>query len=200
MQAQLRERGFVLERKKTEEMSKAELSAYKKSLKEEAAERRRLKKEAWQAYRATHVVHLGEGIFWNDESDLDRWDQPNAEERAAENELPALDTPAEARRGHGADAARAALARLPPRGGHAASTTGASPSPSATARRGAIWAPLPKLKAAQRWILRNVVERLPVHGASHGFLAEPIHRHQRRRRTPAPRSCSRSTSRTSSRR
>src|SRR5262249_10503411 len=35
----------------------------------------------------------------------------------------------------------------------------------------AIWAPLPKLKATQRWILRNIVERLPVHGAAHGFLA-----------------------------
>jgi hypothetical protein len=34
----------------------------------------------------------------------------------------------------------------------------------------AIWAPLPTLKAAQRWILRNVVERLPVHGSAHGFL------------------------------
>ena len=85
VQAQLRERGFVLERKKTESMSKSELSAYKKSLKEEAAERRRLKREAWLAYRATHVVHLGEGegIFWNDESDFDKWDTPNAEERAA---------------------------------------------------------------------------------------------------------------------
>jgi hypothetical protein len=31
---------------------------------------------------------------------------------------------------------------------------------------------MPKLKAAQRWILQNVVERLPVHGASHGFLAD----------------------------
>jgi RNA-directed DNA polymerase len=31
---------------------------------------------------------------------------------------------------------------------------------------------MPKLKAAQRWILRNVVERLPVHGATHGFLAD----------------------------
>ncbi len=34
----------------------------------------------------------------------------------------------------------------------------------------AIWAPLPKLKAAQRWILRNIVEKLIVHGAAHGFL------------------------------
>jgi hypothetical protein len=35
----------------------------------------------------------------------------------------------------------------------------------------AIWAPLPQLKAAQRWILHHIVERLPVHGAVHGFFA-----------------------------
>jgi hypothetical protein len=29
---------------------------------------------------------------------------------------------------------------------------------------------MPKLKAAQHWILRNIVERLLVHGAAHGFL------------------------------
>jgi hypothetical protein len=34
----------------------------------------------------------------------------------------------------------------------------------------AIWAPLPKLKAAQHWVLRNVAEKLPVHGSAHGFL------------------------------
>ena len=26
----------------------------------------------------------------------------------------------------------------------------------------AIWAPLPALKAAQQWVLRNIVEKLPV--------------------------------------
>src|SRR5262249_23479240 len=34
----------------------------------------------------------------------------------------------------------------------------------------AIWAPLPKLKKAQRWILQNIVEKLLVHGSVHGFL------------------------------
>ena len=29
---------------------------------------------------------------------------------------------------------------------------------------------MPKLKAAQHWILYNVVERLLVHGAAHGFI------------------------------
>ncbi len=34
-----------------------------------------------------------------------------------------------------------------------------------------ITAPKRELKAAQRWVLANVVERLPVHGAAHGFVA-----------------------------
>ena len=34
----------------------------------------------------------------------------------------------------------------------------------------AIWAPLPRLKKAQRWILHNIVEKLLVHGSVHGFL------------------------------
>src|SRR5262249_9347798 len=34
----------------------------------------------------------------------------------------------------------------------------------------AIWAPMPLLKAAQHWILHNIAEKLPVHGAVHGFL------------------------------
>jgi hypothetical protein len=34
-----------------------------------------------------------------------------------------------------------------------------------------ITSPKPELKQAQRWVLSNVVERLPVHGAAHGFIA-----------------------------
>ena len=33
-----------------------------------------------------------------------------------------------------------------------------------------ISAPKPQLKAAQRWIARNITEHLPVHGAAHGFV------------------------------
>ena len=90
IQAQLKEKGFLIERKPTDNMSKAELERYKKTLKEEAAERRRLAREAWQAYKAAHLVHLGEGVFWNDDLDHDKWDLPDAEERQAENELPKL--------------------------------------------------------------------------------------------------------------
>ena len=51
-----------------------------------------------------------------------------------------------------------------------------------------IWAPMPRLKAAQRWILHNIVERLPVHGAAHGFLAGRSILTQRRRSTRTRRS------------
>jgi hypothetical protein len=169
VRAQLRERGFVLERKDTAEMSKAQLAAYKKSLKEEAAERRRLKKEAWVAYRATHLVHLGEGIHWNDETDIDRFDHPRAEERAAENELPPLD---------GAPRLAEALGLSIPELRWLAYHREAAEKihyrrftiPKRDGTERAIWAPLPKLKAAQRWILRNVLEPIPIHGASHGFV------------------------------
>ena len=82
---QLEERGYLVERKPTDEMSKADLARYKKALKAEAAERARLKKDSWLAYKATHIVHLGEGVFWNDDLDFDRWDLRNPEERAREN-------------------------------------------------------------------------------------------------------------------
>ena len=34
----------------------------------------------------------------------------------------------------------------------------------------AIWAPKPLLKSTQHWILRQIAERLPVHGSAHGFV------------------------------
>jgi len=169
IQQQLREKGFVLERKPTDGMSKRELAEYKKSLKEEAAERRRLKKEAWQAYRATHVVHLGEGVFWNDDADVDKWDHPRAEERAAENELPPMDKPSQLAEALGLTIPELrwlAFHRDVAEKVHYRRFT----IPKRDGSERAIWAPLPKLKAAQRWILRNVLEPLPVHGASHGFL------------------------------
>ena len=45
--AQLTERGFLVQRRETDQMSDREREAYKKSLKAEAEERRRLSREAW---------------------------------------------------------------------------------------------------------------------------------------------------------
>ncbi|MEK6234908.1 MAG: reverse transcriptase family protein, partial [Planctomycetales bacterium] len=169
VEAQLAERGFSVARRETEGMSKRELDQAKKSLKQEAAERKRLDKEAWTAYKANHIVHLGEGVYWNDETEPDRWDLENAEERAAENGLPPLDAPPQLAEALGWTIAelrwfayhRDAAERV-----HYRRFT----IPKRDGSERAIWAPLPKLKDAQRWILRNIVEKLLVHGAAHGFL------------------------------
>ncbi len=166
---QLVERGFLVERRDTATMSKAELDRYKAQLKKEAAERRQLKKEAWAAYRASHIVHLGEGVYFNDAATADKWDLDELERRAADNALPRLDDP-------GQLAAELGLTVSQLRGlaYHRDAARFVNyhrftiPKSDGTVRP--IWAPMRRLKAAQRWILRNIVEHLPVHGSAHGFL------------------------------
>ncbi len=167
--AQLTERGFVVQRRETDKMSDRERDAYKKSLKAEAEERRRLSREAWDAHKATHIVHLGEGVFWTEGRGHDKWDLPNAEARAAENELPPLDSAKQL-----AEALGLTIAELRRLAYHRDAATVLNyrrftiPKRDGSSR--AIWAPMPRLKKAQRWILHNIVEKLLVHGSVHGFL------------------------------
>lgn len=168
--ATLAETGFSVERRETDRMSKNDLAEYKKSLKAEAAERVRLRRVAWKSYHATHIVHLGDGVYWNDEADFDKYDHPAAEERIAQNRLPTIESP---------DDLAACLGITLPTlrwltySREAATFVHYKPFtiPKASGGKRQIWAPMPKLKAAQTWILRNIVEHLPVHGAAHGFLA-----------------------------
>ena len=171
VERQVRDLGFLVKRRETDGMSEREKKKYKAELKKEAAERKRLRKEAWEAKKAAQIVHLGEHVFWSDAVDFDRFDLPEAEERAAENRLPQLEKPIDLARALGITVAElrwftyhreAALAH----GVHYKRFT-------ITKRDGserAIWAPLPRLKKIQRWILREIVEHLPVHGAAHGFM------------------------------
>ena len=166
---QLRERGFLVTRRDADDMPDREKDLYKKQLKTEAEERKKLKRETWVAFKANHIVHLGDGIFWNDEIKPDKWDTPNSEERAAENELPALDTPLQL-----AEALGVTVPQLRGMAYHRDAATSLHYSrftiPKRDGTERPIWAPKKKLKAAQRWILHNVVERLPVHGAAQGFM------------------------------
>ena len=168
--AQLIERGFVIDVTPKDEMSKREYAQYKKQLKAEAAERKTLKREAWIAYRSKHIVHLGDGVFWNDFTDFDKWDLENAEKRASENDLPPIDSPAQL-----AERLKLTIPQLRWMAFHRDAATFLHyrrftiPKRDGTQRP--IWAPLPKLKATQRWILKNIAERFLVHGTAHGFLA-----------------------------
>jgi RNA-directed DNA polymerase len=169
VEGQLAERGFLVKRRETDKMSERELEAYKKALKAEAKEKRALEAEAWQAYKTSHIVYLGDGVFWKDAAGPDKWDLPHAEERAAENELPPLDTPQQL-----AEALGLSLSELRWLAYHREAATRIHyrrftiPKRDGTER--AIWAPMPKLKQAQHWILRNIAEKLLVHGSVHGFL------------------------------
>jgi hypothetical protein len=168
--AQLQAGGLLVTRRDdAASLPKSELETYKKALKAEAAERRKLRQEAWRAYRANHIVHLGEGVYWSDAGGPDKWDVENAEERAAENELPPLDSPQQL-----AEALGLTVAQLRWLAYHREAATRLHYRRFVIPKRGggerAIWAPLPKLKAVQHWILYHIVEKLPVHGAAHGFL------------------------------
>ncbi|MGB1257370.1 MAG: retron St85 family RNA-directed DNA polymerase [Thiolinea sp.] len=166
---QLNERGFMVARKSTDKMSAAALKRYKAELKKEAAEKRKIKQEAWKVYKATHIVHLGEGIYWHDEMAGDQWDLQDAEKRLLENNLPVLIKAPQL-----AEALELSISELR----HlcyqreAATLTHYTrfEIPKRSGGNRAIWAPRPQLKQAQRWILDNILERLLVHGSAHGFL------------------------------
>ncbi len=170
VQQQLKAQGFLVDRRPTDSMSKRELNTYKQQLKQEAAEKKQLKADAWAAYKANHIVHLGDNIYWNDHHDWDKWDIEKAEERAAENELPPLDCPKQL-----AELLDISIPQLRWLAFHRDMAASIHYNRFTIAKRDGsareIWAPQPILKSVQRKISRAIIENLMVHGASHGFLA-----------------------------
>ncbi len=170
VRGQLRDKGFMVERRDTDGMSKRALNKYKQELKTEAEEKRKLRKKAWQAYKANHIVHLGEGIYWTDDTSEDRWDLENAQKRLLENQLPNITRVKQL-----AEALELSVSELRWLCYHREAATSSHyirfEIPKRSGGQRAIWAPMPKLKKVQRWILREILDRLLVHGAAHGFLA-----------------------------
>lgn len=170
VQEQLRKNGFLVTRRPTDNMTKAELEKYRQELKKEAIEQRRLHKEAGQAYKSKHIMHLGEGIYWTDDSSEDQWDVPNAHKRLLENQLPVITKVAQL-----CEALNLSVSELRwlcyQR--EVASKTHYTrfEIPKRSGGMRAIWAPLPQLKQVQHWILHEILERLVVHGSAHGFIS-----------------------------
>jgi RNA-directed DNA polymerase len=150
-------------------MNDAEKKLYKARREEERRVRRELYKRAWAAYKRAHVVHLGPGVFWHDTADVDRFDADDPERKRQENALPALpDVEAFAK------AVGVPIARLRWLAYHREVDSGTHyvrwKVPKRDGSPRLISAPKPELKRVQRWIMREVTEHLPVHGAAHGFL------------------------------
>ena len=71
-------------------MSDAEKKVFKARREEERRVRRELYQRAWQAYKRSHIVHLGAGVFWHDTADVDRFDADDPSKKRQDNALPAI--------------------------------------------------------------------------------------------------------------
>lgn len=151
-------------------LSDKALAQYKERKKAESELRRTLRKEAWAAYRETHVVHLGAGVHWSDSTRPDAFDREDREARLRSLGLPEIKSAEDLAKSLGLS-----MPQLRWLSFHREVDSGTHyqrwsiPKRDGTART--ITAPRRLMKTAQRWSLRNVLERLPVHGAAHGFLA-----------------------------
>jgi retron-type reverse transcriptase len=142
---------------------KEERAATRAEKKRKAEERRRAHAEIVARRRAEDIVFLGRGVsggLAGRTSDL---------EKLAKTGLPALSTPADA-----AAAMGLSIPRLRWLAFHSEAATVSHyvrfqiPKKSGGMRE--ISAPQPKLAAAQRWILENVLSKVPVEAPAHGFV------------------------------
>jgi hypothetical protein len=170
VEAELKARGLAPEHEDVSGLSEKEKTAWKEKKKAEAAERRSLRRQAWEAWKATHINHLGAGIHWHEATGPDAFDVDHREERAKTNGLPELASPEALAKALGLPVSKLrwfAFHRDVDTGTHYNSWE----IPKRDGGKRTITSPKKDLKAAQRWVLANVVERLPVHGAAHGFVA-----------------------------
>ena len=167
--AELRAKGLYVDADPAT-LREAEKTSFKEKKRAEAVERKRLGHLALAAHRATHVLHVGAGVFYSDDLDETTSEKDARSARARQNDLSGLDSPAALAKGLGVSIPELrwlAFHRDVESRSHYNFFTIAKRDGS----RRTITAPKPELKAAQRWLLRNLVDKLPVHGAAHGFLA-----------------------------
>ena len=151
------------------------LKAYIAARKREDEARAPLRRKVWAAYQATHLVHLGLDIYWNDVVGADFFDPYQRKQRIADNALPELETIEQLISGlqEAVPELNLPLLRWFCYHREVAKTLHYRPYiiPKKSGGVRHIWAPMPQLKAMQRWILHHIAERLPGHGAAHGFIA-----------------------------
>ncbi len=149
-------------------LSDKQKGGFKEKKRAEAEARRALKRLAWHAYRETHITHLG-NVYWDDDQSPDKLDPDRQEERAKDNQVSDLSSPEALANGLGVTISRLRWLTF-----HREVDTATHyrrwQIPKRDGSMRTITAPKKYLKAAQRWALRNVFDKLPVHGNSHGFL------------------------------
>jgi retron-type reverse transcriptase len=135
----------------------------KEQKKREAAERKQRHTEAVALRRKTDIVYLGRGVSKG------LADRRSHVEKLQSLGLPVLSTPADV-----ADALKVTVPRLRWLAYHSEATEilhyvrFTVPKKSGGVRE--LCAPHEDMAAAQEWILRNVLDKVPVHDAAHGFV------------------------------
>ena len=170
VETQLRERRVWVKRQDVLSMGAKAKQAYIEQIKAETAIRKPLQEKVWKTYTALHIVHLGEDIFWQSDVSIDFFDPAHRQSRLKQRQLQDIESAEEL-----SDQMGITLGELRWLCYHREAAKSihyhqfSIPKKSGGERN--IWAPMPKLKAAQTWVLRNIAERLTVHGAAHGFMA-----------------------------
>jgi retron-type reverse transcriptase len=143
---------------------RAERAKLKEQKKKEAEERKRRHAEAVKQRKATDIIFLGRGVSKG------LADRRSHVEKLQAAGLPVLSTAADV-----ATALKLTIPRLRFLAFHADATPVSHYVRFAVPKRsgGERWlaAPMPQLAATQEWILINILEKLPVHAAAHGFVA-----------------------------
>lgn len=126
--------------------------------------------EVLTAYRALHLVHLGDSVFYTEKPAPDPKEPEDRAERLSRHDIPDYESPQALAEAMGLTISQLrwlCYAREVDTGTHYRTFT----IPKRSGGRRTIRAPMPLLKKSQRWVLREILEKMPVHGAAQGFVA-----------------------------
>ena len=137
--------------------------------------RSELRKYVQEARKATHIVHLGPDIFWNDFLKDDHFDPFAPETRLQDRELPIMISVEDVLTFLREAVPDLTIPMLRSYCTHRQMSQAyhyrSFGIPKKTGGIRKIWAPLPRLKAMQKLIQTQIVEKMVIHGAAHGFVA-----------------------------
>ena len=143
----------------------AESRQKQKETKERRARERDLRAENWRRRKGTEIVYLGKEVS----AGLNNFETDT--ERLANNDLPVFETIEELARAMQLSVGKLRFLSFDRRTSETTHYINFK-LPKKTGGHRLISAPMPDLKAAQIWILENILNRVAVSDAAHGFLPE----------------------------
>lgn len=160
--------------KKQRQFVAARKDEYVHNRQREEEVRAELRTVTWAAYKTQNIAYLGEGIFWSDSLGTDFFDPYERSQRRTDNDIPEIETLEDL-----VEALREAVPDLDipklrwfcyHRDVSETTHYRTFSIPKKSGGKRYISAPMPQLKSLQEWILRNILVRMPVHEAAHGFV------------------------------